>query len=193
MKCARKNLDQFIEDMDNEGGWKENERQKFQALRKKTFSDSEFVGSKFNQGKYNKENRENSPQPCRAKLSNVKSLIPRRTVAVKREPDLDEILPKQKRLRNSVERNSEVSPSSSLFSIEDFDEEYDESKNLTMNVTEQKPWSAFSFYKANLMHWFPTSHITNEDIRLNFEEEIKKPGAFEKWNAKAIMKNRTSI
>ena len=205
---AEENLKNFIREMDEEDGWKSGERERFETLRKETFSATEVF---FNLGKIVTDTKRNPPQPSRPKPPNSKSLIPRRTAAIKRESDFEDIVPARKRFRNSVERSSTSSVSSSTpSSMNDADFQHDEheemlmgnispisdgffsgnSENDTEEEQEEKPWSAFSMYKANLLHWFPSSRITNEDIRLNFEEEIKKPGAFEKWNAKAILKNR---
>jgi len=53
------------------------------------------------------------------------------------------------------------------------------------------PWTAFTIFKANLLFWFPTSTISNEDVVLNFHEEVKKNGGMEKWDEKAKEKNAT--
>ena len=54
-----------------------------------------------------------------------------------------------------------------------------------VNDGSDEPWTAFKAFKYNLIYWFPTSHISDADIKLNFHEEIQKPGRFEKWSQKA--------
>ena len=53
--------------------------------------------------------------------------------------------------------------------------------------------TAYTVFRANLLFWFPNSEIDEKDIKMNFEEELKKPNALRKWEEKARDKNNEQL